>query len=135
MGVSAAAWGSHIAEDSLNTRILTAVLHQRLADTLGEEAVFAVMAEHSLNPYSRALQWQRRRQTEASDFDSWNSRRDTECMGRVSEYVCVSKYYCMWSAVLTFQVCAERARRLNRSEDEVSAGAENATPCKYVCLR
>lgn len=115
-------------------RILTAVLHQRLADTLGEEAVFAVMAEHSLNPYSRALQWQRRRPTEESDFDSWNSRQDTECMGRASEYVCISKYCCMWSAVLTFQVCAERAWRLNRCEYKVSSGVEIATACKYVCL-
>lgn len=37
---------------SLNTRTPTAVLHQHLADMLVEEAVLAVMAEHSLNSYN-----------------------------------------------------------------------------------
>lgn len=41
-----------MAEDSLNKRALTTVLHQHPADTPGEEAAFAVMAEHSLNSYN-----------------------------------------------------------------------------------
>lgn len=41
------AWRSHIAEGSLNAGILTALLHQCHADMLREDAMFAVMPEHS----------------------------------------------------------------------------------------
>lgn len=42
-------WKNHIAEDRLNTRILTTLLHQHLVGMLEEDAMFAAMAEHSLN--------------------------------------------------------------------------------------
>lgn len=46
-GAPVTAWRSHIAEGSLNAGILTALLHQCHADMLREDAMFAVMPEHS----------------------------------------------------------------------------------------
>lgn len=55
-GAPVTAWRSHIAEGSLNAGILTALLHQCHADMLREDAMFAVMPEHSLNHYT-TQQW------------------------------------------------------------------------------
>lgn len=52
LGAPVTAWRSHIAVDGLNTRILTALLPQHLADMLGQDAAFAVMPEHSRNSYN-----------------------------------------------------------------------------------
>lgn len=92
------------------------MLHQHLADKLGEEAVFAVMAEHNLNSYN----------TRCNDREIDRLKRATWVHGIVggilkggecieyqwefsAQYVWVSNYCRKWSAVMTFaKVSIER---------------------------